>query len=122
MLLRPSYPDPLLQTLVQDSYSTLVSHAHRVYAAFESSSSLIPTSLPPPFSFRTLISWPATRPKQSRATSDEDVHFARMRWGFTGLAIGCVTAYLAIVGSPIRFVLSIPGDGSEEEDEEDAGV
>jgi len=98
LLLNPPYPDPFLQTLVNDSYPTLSSHARRIYAqALESGSEPARSTIIPSFSWSSLIPWPPTAKKQIQK-SPEDVHFDRMRWGFYGLAMGSLAAYLVVVG------------------------
>jgi sorting and assembly machinery component 37 len=49
------------------------------------------------FSWRSLIPSPPTARKQPKKT-EEDIHYDRMRWGFIGLAVGSLAAYIVVVG------------------------
>jgi sorting and assembly machinery component 37 len=44
-----------------------------------------------------LIPSPPTARKQPKKT-EEDIHYDRMRWGFIGLAVGSLAAYIVVVG------------------------
>jgi len=120
LLLNPPYPDPFLQALLIDSYPALSSHARRVYAHAMRSGSPTRSTQNLNFSWSSLIPWPPVTKKQAEKSS-EDVHYDRMRWGFYGLAIGSVAAYLAVVGgSKFEEILAIVARASEEEEEEEA--
>lgn len=98
LLLNPPYPDPFLRTLVNDSYPTLSSHARRIYAqALDSGPEPARSPIILSFSWSSLIPWPPTTKKQIQK-SPEDVQYDRMRWGFYGLVMGSLAAYLVVVG------------------------
>ncbi|KDR73498.1 hypothetical protein GALMADRAFT_251207 [Galerina marginata CBS 339.88] len=116
LLLEPPFPDTLLKDLITTSYPSLESHARRIYsAAFEGGGPNLATS-PSSFSFWSLYpSWPKRHPAKKPATK-EDIHYTQMRWGFVGLALGSIAAYLAVVGSRYQIVWHV-GEGSKEADD-----
>lgn len=58
--------------------------------------SLFPSTL---FSFRT------ARQSQTAAKTDEERHLGHMRWGFAGLIVGVVCAYIAVL-APSQLALA----------------
>lgn len=79
-----------------ESYPTLATHAHRVYGfRFSELTRCKPTA--PNFSWRSLIPSPPAARKQTKK-SEEDAHYDQMRWGFIGLAVGSLAAYIVVVG------------------------
>lgn len=122
VLLAPKYPEPVLQNLVTESYPKLVAHAIRVRTQLmttlpHSSHQSTPTS----FSLSSLLPRLQITRRGADTTSKEDVQFARIRWGFFGLALGSVFAYFAVVGSPIRIIVKTPGrqERFTQEDKQD---
>ncbi|TFK30132.1 hypothetical protein FA15DRAFT_725999 [Coprinopsis marcescibilis] len=105
LLVKPSYVDDTLKTLISVSYPQLVAHSDRVFEhAFGSNSS--PLSYQPyiaplfsrfslwrPSIFRKAVAHNVERTEEERQT-------ARMRWLFLGLSIGSVFAYIGYVGGP----------------------
>lgn len=119
LLLNPPYPDPFLQTLIDTSYPTLSAHARRVYAQALGSGSPARSALIPRFSWSSLIPWPPATKKQIKK-SPEDMHYDRMRWGFYGLAIGSLAAYMVVVGgSKFKEISAIVAKRLEEEENDD---
>jgi len=104
LLVDPPFPDPLIKDLINNSYPALVSYARRIFdqafkeghssIQFISSSSSLWALIPP---------WPKA-PVHSKPKSQEDIDYSRLSWGFLGLAIGSLVAYLVVVGSQIKIV------------------
>ncbi|KAF8643848.1 hypothetical protein AX16_008865 [Volvariella volvacea WC 439] len=116
VLLRPKFPDPFLQELITQSYSTLAEHASRVLSQCNSlpspqpqASSLSVWNLLPRFSGGH---------KKQHSLSPEEVQFRRFTWGFFGFALGSVFAYFTVVGSPIKIVV-MPSEKLEEDTEDE---
>ncbi|KAF8163460.1 outer mitochondrial membrane transport complex protein-domain-containing protein [Crassisporium funariophilum] len=109
LLLNPPYPDPQLKNLVNDSYPALASSSRRIFSqVFEDGKSTIEFAPPTSGSFWALLpSWPKHH-QVKKPKSPEDLHYDRMRWGFFGLALGTIGAYIAIVGS--QYELVWPGE------------
>lgn len=121
LLLDPPLPDPLLKDLITGSYPSLASHARRIYDMAFKSGKATPVVTPKPPSFWSLLpSWPK-RQSVRKPAGKEDVYFNRMTWGFVGLALGSLAAYLFVVGRnmQIRFVVVEEGEEEREEDEEE---
>jgi sorting and assembly machinery component 37 len=101
LLVNPPFPGSLIKDLVNNSYPALISYAQRVYdQAFEEGRSPIQITSPS-FSFSSLIpSWPTNKAPDlsGKSKSQEDISFNLMSWGFIGLAIGSLTAYLVVFG------------------------
>jgi sorting and assembly machinery component 37 len=53
--------------------------------------------------------------------TQEDIQYERLSWGFIGLALGSVAAYIAVMGSPIRLSIQEVGELDEEDDGDDDG-
>ncbi len=119
LLLKPPYPDPLLKSVLQESYPSLASYAQRVYdiafTAGEPTVRQISTG-----SVRALLpTWPNR--SKLKPSSPEDIHFSRMRWVFFGLVSGAFVAYFAVVSRniEIRWIDTDSEEGVEGGD--DAG-
>ncbi|KAF8911986.1 Tom37 C-terminal domain-containing protein [Gymnopilus junonius] len=107
LLLNPPLPDPLLKDLITTSYPSLASHSQRIYDLAFQSVKATPVATPKPPSLWSLIpSWPK-RQSVRKPVGKEDVYYDRMTWGFIGLALGSLAAYLFVVGrnTQIKFVL-----------------
>ena len=140
LLTKPPYPDATLKDLVTTSYPNLMAHAQHVEDRILGSNtlplrterhsyslwSLFPSTL---FSFKT-----ARRPRVADK-SDEERHIGHMRWGFGGLVVGVVCAYMAVL-APSQLALAtrvmerrrlerkiyggeIDGEAEEYDEEED---
>lgn len=110
LLTNPPYPDATIKDLITTSYPNLVLHAQHVQERILGSNtlplkverhgfslwSLLPSS---PFSFK-----PVSSPRSADRT-DEEKHIDRMRWGFVGLVVGVVCAYMAVL-APSRLELA----------------
>ncbi len=97
LLANPPFPDALLKNLVTETYPTLSLHAQTVFtAALGEGKSLL--HIPPPsLSLWDVIpSWPKGHALKDKPTLEE-VKYRQMRWGFFGLALGSLIAYLSIV-------------------------
>lgn len=97
LLANPPYPDVLLKNLVVETYPTLLSHAQTVFnAALGEGKSLL--RIPPPsLSLWDIIpSWPKGHAAKKEST-DEEIKYRQIRWGFFGLALGSLVAYLSII-------------------------
>lgn len=77
LLIRPPFPDPLLQDLVYNSYPSLAAHANRVHNL----------AVSVPFSRRRLCS------------SETDVWVTRLRFAFIGVTLGGIVTYLSYSAS-----------------------
>ncbi|KAF8892459.1 outer mitochondrial membrane transport complex protein-domain-containing protein [Infundibulicybe gibba] len=127
LLLNPNYPDPLLKDLMLNSYPSLVAHAKKVYGdAFGPSAPKIPHASPPKYTLWTLIPYHSLNNRhQPRAKIPKtgelqsDTQFQRMRWGFFGLAAGCIIAFVTIMGSPIRVAIKRGEEDYREDAEEE---
>jgi len=121
LLINPPFPDTLLKDLLSQSYPSLVSLSRRVYsAAFESSNSDI-TFAPTTTSLWALFpSWPEKRPSTSKESPNntEDLHYTHMRWGFLGLVLGSLAAYLVLVGRQYQITWKVAGVDDNEDAEE----
>ncbi|KAJ6497039.1 hypothetical protein C8R47DRAFT_1113602 [Mycena vitilis] len=101
VIIKPSFPDTLLSSLLTESYPTLVSHAERILAR----------SLEPPTqiesSARNHPIWsllPSLPVACGREKSEEDIQHERMTLGWVALAVGSVGMYLMTMGNPLEVV------------------
>ncbi|KAG6814531.1 hypothetical protein H0H92_000057 [Tricholoma furcatifolium] len=93
LLVEPEYPDPYIKNLIQDSYPSLILHARRVFGdIMESQDSQLQISCAPKFVWRSLFPWPP--PRWGKRESEEEIQYRRMRWGFYGVALGTMAAYM----------------------------
>ncbi|KAI0038438.1 hypothetical protein FA95DRAFT_1505676 [Auriscalpium vulgare] len=119
LLTTPSFPDPLLSSLVSSSYTTLIAHAHRVLAAAHP-----PAAVPPPsISARDLLPYPsvlwASITSRTEKTAEEK-EFDKMRWRWIGLALLSTIVYSALWGPRIQIKSVDELEANEViEDEED---
>ncbi|KAK2466795.1 hypothetical protein APHAL10511_001053 [Amanita phalloides] len=93
LLLEPPYPAPIIQQILLESYPSLVTHARLLF------SQTLRTTITRTASQR--LTWsdmlPAVfRRRERAAKSAEDIRYDRIRWGFFGLVVGCMVAYLAV--------------------------
>lgn len=119
LLIDAPFPDPLLQSLLTESYPTLIAHARLVQLqAFPTSGSDIPLLPPQSHTIRSLFPWPTSRqaPK-SNAKTDDEIRFQRMRWGWIALAVFSATFYIAQSGV-VEVVRNLNFAGEDEELEE----
>jgi len=106
LLVDPPFPDPLIKDLINNSYPSLVSYAQRIYAqASEEGRAPIQLTSSSSSLWSLIPSWPKASVHSRKFKSEEDVYHNRMSWGFVGLAIGSITAYLVVVGIQARRVL-----------------
>jgi sorting and assembly machinery component 37 len=118
LLLNAPFPDSLISDLLIESFSSLVIHSRLIlYRAFQSPSTTPPLRHPDAgISWRSLI----PRPKfgtSRESTSEVDRQFAKMRWGWVGLALLSTVAYLWI--NPVVIVIQVPYHEVETELSED---
>lgn len=106
-------PDPLIQSLLQESYPQLLAHCHRIREmAFPD-----PLSFPPANPHTTTFSWssmislptfwrvsPKTEPLSPEASQTQR-HFALFRWGFFAAAVVTMGLYLRL--SDVRQQMKI---------------
>ena len=127
ILMNVSFTDPLLQTLLSESYPTLVAHAKAVQsAAFPDPQSFPPTvPLDLSTSLRSLLPVPRLRfwssRKQKEELTEAERKFRRARWGWIGLAVASVAFYVAFLRPTIVFVVRDDSGTGEEENDEDVG-
>jgi len=106
LLVNPPFPSPLIKDLINNSYPVLVSYAQRIFAqAFEEGRSPIHFTSSSSSFWALIPSWPKAPVHSRKSKSQEDIYYNRMSWGFVGLALGSLTAYLVVVGSQARKVL-----------------
>lgn len=123
LLLDAPFPDPLLQSLLTESYPTLSAHARQIYLrAFSATGSDIPVLPPPNYIMRSLVPWPAKQKPTLKPKSEEDVRFDRLRWGWIALVMFSAAFYIAQSGV-VQAVRNLDLDGDEQyvksdEDEE----
>ncbi|KAJ7219489.1 outer mitochondrial membrane transport complex protein-domain-containing protein [Mycena pura] len=99
---RPPFPDKLLSDLLTSSYSTVVLHAERILSrALENPAPV--NTLPLGHSIRSLL---PSLPRERAEKSAEETHYDRVTWGWISLAVGSVSLYLLIIGSPVHLVVS----------------
>jgi len=102
----PPFPGPFIKDLINNSYPALVSYAQRIYTqAFEEGRSPIQFTSSSSSLWALIPSWPKAPVHSRKSKSQEDINYNRMTWGFVGLAIGSLAAYLVVVGSQTRKVL-----------------
>ena len=102
MLLNANYPDPLVSSVLKESYPHFVGHCRRVTTAAES-------SYVPPIvrvgwtsSLRYMIPWPRVPSKRdpssilasSPAAKKEEWRYKLWRWGFIGVSVIAAATYL----------------------------
>ncbi|KAF8623482.1 hypothetical protein AX15_006265 [Amanita polypyramis BW_CC] len=115
LLLNPPYPAPVIQQLLLESYPSLVTHARLMFSqTLDSTAPTISKSAPQGVSWRDALSmpWATKRP----AKSAEEIRYDRLRWSFFGLVVGCIVAYLAVLGRDVR--IQFVRDEDEDEDGE----
>lgn len=108
LLLDAPFPDPLLRSLLKESYPTLTAHARRIHLrALPTTGSDIPMRPRQGYSLGSLIPWPAARlarkSKQKKKTAD-DIRFDRMRWGWITLAAFSAAFYIARTDFRLKLV------------------
>jgi len=117
LLLNGPFPDPIISDLLIESFPSLVIHSRLIlYRAFPS-----PSTTPPLRHPGSGISWHSLipRPKFSllqETKSEAERHFARMRWGWVGLALISAVSYFWM--NPMVILIEVP-DGDETEPQED---
>jgi sorting and assembly machinery component 37 len=117
LLIDAPFPDPLLQTLLKESYPTLTDHARQIHLqAFPATGSDIPLLPHQSYTLRALIPWPPAKIRKSKPKpkSEDDIRFDRMRWGWIALAAFSAVFYIAQSGL-IQAVRDL--DNVDEEDE-----
>lgn len=120
LLIDPAFPDPLLRSLLKESYPTLCEHARRIHlAAFPTTGSDIPIIPAQNYSIGSLIPWPTrvTKKEAPKPKSPEEIKFERMKWGWIGLATFSVVFYIAQSGI-VQAVLAVAAAAQNSEDGE----
>lgn len=122
-MISPPFPDTLIKELAIEWYDTIADHAKRIRnIAFESGK--------PTYSVRSsrgtfwdLLPSRHSAKVQTKGSkrAPEDVEYEKLTWGFIGLALGSVVAYLAIMGSPVQIIVrkAEEEEGEEEDDDDD---
>ncbi|PPQ64674.1 hypothetical protein CVT26_002764 [Gymnopilus dilepis] len=122
LLVEPPLPDTLVKELIINSYPALAAHARRIYdLAFKTDKPLPTSTQQSPSLWSLLPYWPRRKKTQQvqKAAEKEDVQFTRMTWGFVGLALGSLAAYLFIVARKMELQINLGGDDTEIADEEE---
>ncbi|OCH88180.1 hypothetical protein OBBRIDRAFT_795451 [Obba rivulosa] len=125
VLISLPFADPLLTDLLTSSYPALVAHADAVRSfAFPDPASHPPTIQPDMrLSLRSLFAVPARpAPKRHAAGSPEaqaeERKYKLMRWGWIGMSVLAVVAYVQLTGLKIVFTQ----EAGEEDAEGDEGA
>ncbi|KJA27465.1 hypothetical protein HYPSUDRAFT_179521 [Hypholoma sublateritium FD-334 SS-4] len=112
LLTNPPYPDVLLKNLLVEIYPTLSSHAQSVFNAALGEGKSLSCIPPPSLSLWDVIpSWPKGHASKKQST-DEEIQYRKIRWGFFGLALGSLVTYLSII-SPRPSVWQDAEDNNE---------
>lgn len=142
MLLSLEFPDPLVVSVLKDSYPSLVRHRDAVLSLALPDPSTFPPTVQNNWtsSLRALVPWPRIpSPRKtpgavpSKEAQDLEWRYKLWRWGFIGASILAATAYLnyaaiVIVLQPRSGSRRLPGSpeapdvrspGTEEDGEED---
>ncbi|EGN95396.1 hypothetical protein SERLA73DRAFT_186359 [Serpula lacrymans var. lacrymans S7.3] len=127
LLLDAPFPDPLISSLLKESYPSLVDHARLVKTetSAHGATHTLETSLSQSLSAVIPRLFSSTQKAEVKSDAD-DVRFSRMRWAWITLAIGAVIYRLSQTDLIIRFSLDedTPADSEEnvelelEEEEE----
>ncbi|KAL6300141.1 hypothetical protein BKA93DRAFT_803087 [Sparassis latifolia] len=118
ILTKLPFANPLLQTVLRDSYPSLVAHANTVLSiAFPEAQSL-PQAVQPSMdiSFSSLIPWPrhsAPKPKTSAKTDEEVRRFRNLRWAFIGLSVAASVVYLYSMAGLVTIKVVYPERDAE---------
>jgi sorting and assembly machinery component 37 len=114
------FPDPLLQSLLRESYPTLSAHAREIHLrAFPATGSDIPLLPPENYTVRSLVPLPPAKTQESKSKrkSEEHVRFDRLRWGWIALVVFSAAFYIAQSGV-VQAVRNLDLDGLDEDDED----
>jgi len=118
LLVNPPFPGSLIKGLVNDSYPHLVSYAQRIYdQAFEEGHTPIQFTSPTSSLWSLIPSWPKAPDPLRNSSSQEDINYNRMSWGFISFAVGALITYVVAVDTKAREVLE--GRSLEEMEEMD---
>ncbi|KII88380.1 hypothetical protein PLICRDRAFT_161408 [Plicaturopsis crispa FD-325 SS-3] len=99
-LTRPPFPDPLLKSLVVESYPSLVAHAERVYSS--ANQAPLKTRPPPTPSIFPWLSARRSGPKVEKIA--EDVQSDGTRWGWIALVVAAMGAFIITSGVEVSSV------------------
>ncbi|KAH7929710.1 hypothetical protein BV22DRAFT_1029111 [Leucogyrophana mollusca] len=95
LLLDAPFPDPLIQTILKDSYPTIVDHARRVHGEAASRCPRYEMGATEHQPLLSIIPRPLSKnPKDKSALDPEDARYRRMRWMWVAVAVGGVAYYL----------------------------
>ncbi|KAG1827166.1 outer mitochondrial membrane transport complex protein-domain-containing protein [Suillus subaureus] len=96
LLLDPPFPDQLMRSILEESYPTLVEHAHNVRTEVSQMPRQYLVVSAQKQSLLSLIPRPLSNPPKMRSEMDEvDLRFRSMRWIWFALAFGGVACYAA---------------------------
>lgn len=114
LLTRPPFPDPLIHTLLKETYPSLVKHADSVLShAFQQSIALIPTSPPENLFLQWLMPYPPHT--ASKAVQDEPEDGERLQWaGRSWIALSVFAVVLTVLTSGVQSQL-LEGNKDKEE-------
>jgi sorting and assembly machinery component 37 len=127
LLLKPPYPEPVLKSLLIESYPTLASYSQRIYDLAFTTGTLDIRFASMSMSIGDFLPMLPKGRGTKKPPNSEDVQFKRIRWGFFGLVAGAFAAYLAVVtrNLEIKWVEVEEGNahvGGEEDGEGDEEV
>lgn len=125
----PPFPDPLLKSLVVDSYPTLVAHGNlirshafplsgkQILSGIEVISQMPPISPPRRYSLLSLL--PLTALGKSKPKSADEVRFTMLRWRWMGLAVTGLVGYVMLARAGGRAEKIDAGAQAQESEEVD---
>ncbi|TFK55127.1 hypothetical protein OE88DRAFT_1674733 [Heliocybe sulcata] len=128
LLINPPYPDPLLKSLVTDSYPELASHARSVYsAAFPSSEAYPALASQAQNSFKALIPtfrFPSRASVHRPEVKTDDDKIDVWTWGWIAMAAIGAVGYWVLAGPRIQIVLveEDETEGLAQEEGEEGGA
>ena len=132
MLLSVEYPDPLVSSVLRDSYPRLVAHCLTIIQAAEAS--YVPPKVETGWasSLRHIIPWPRAPAKRRLSTAlaktpeaqKEEWRYRLWRWGFFGASVLAAATYLhfaqiVIVLQPQRAVETAESRVTDTDEEDD---
>ncbi|KAH7913757.1 hypothetical protein BJ138DRAFT_563355 [Hygrophoropsis aurantiaca] len=104
LLLDAPFPDPLVQTILKDSYPMLIDHARHVQAQAASRCPRYEIGVTEQPSLLSMIPRPlSSAPKDKSKINPDDTRYRRMRWTWIALAVGAIVFRLAMDVKIVRM-------------------
>lgn len=121
LLLKAPFPDPLLQTVITESYPTLMAHAHLIQSLAFPPSSKISTITSQSYFLSSLVPklvFGRVEEKKTTVKHEEEVRFAIMRWAWIALSSVGVFGVAVSMGLRVQARIQRQIEEIEEEEEE----